>query len=57
MMTMVAIPVAESDDTVLLGHPAMLVELALLIVLTANIHLPREQDIRKASGRRHVQDL
>lgn len=57
MMTMVATLVAESDDTVHLDHPATPVGLALWIVLTANIHLPGGEDIRRASGRRHVQDL
>jgi hypothetical protein len=56
-MTMVAILVAERDGTVLLDRSAMPVELALWIVLTASIHLPGEQDIRKASGRKRVQDL
>jgi len=57
MMTVVATLVAGSDVTVLQDHPATPAGLAQWIALTVSIHLPGEQGIRKASGRRHDQDL
>jgi len=57
MMTVVATLVAGSDVTVLQDHPATPAGLAQWIALTVSIRLPGEQGIRRASGRRHDQDL
>jgi hypothetical protein len=57
MMIVVATLVAGSDVTVLQGHPATPVGLAQWIALTVSIRLLGEQGIRRASGRRHDQDL
>jgi len=57
MMTVVATLVAGSDVTVPQDHPATQAGLAQWIALIVSIRPPGEQGIRRASGRRHDQDL